>query len=217
MTGLKLHGHPLTFSERVRGRLFAWYAQHYFRYRIDFVFVHINKTGGTSIEQALGLPLRHRTATELRAQLGERIWTQRFKFAFVRNPWSRVASQYFYRVKTHQTNLGTNPIPFQEWVARAYEERDPQFRENERMFQPQVDWISDEAGNFLVDFIGRFEQLERDFTVVCSHLGRTASLPHAKKSFSRDHQDVYDERTAQIIAEAFAPDIEAFGYDFSDR
>ena len=85
------------------------------------------------------------------------------------------------------------------------------------MFQPQVDWISDESGNFLVDFIGRFEQLERDFTVVCSHLGRTAPLPHTKKSFSRDHQDVYDERTAQIIAEAFAPDIEAFGYDFSDR
>jgi hypothetical protein len=95
------------------------------KYLLDIVFVHINKTGGSSIETALGLPFQHRTALELRSYLGERRWRERFSFAFVRNPWDKVASHYAYRVTTNQTGLGDHHLPFNEWVRLAYGDRDP--------------------------------------------------------------------------------------------
>ena len=62
------------------------------RYWLDYSFVHINKTGGTSVVVALGLPFGHLTAREKIEQLGRERWDGRFTFAFVRNPWDRVAS-----------------------------------------------------------------------------------------------------------------------------
>src|SRR5687768_492427 len=126
------------------------------RYLSDVIFVHINKTGGTSIEQALGLRFQHKTALELRAELGRRNWERQFSFAFVRNPWDKVASHYRYRVKTNQTDLGTHTIPFDEWVRLAYGEQDAKYYDQPKMFMPQVDWISDEQGEIMVDFVGRF-------------------------------------------------------------
>ena len=38
----------------------------------DFIFIHINKTGGTSIEKALGLEKDHLTASEKKPLLESR-------------------------------------------------------------------------------------------------------------------------------------------------
>lgn len=40
----------------------------------DFIFIHINKTGGTSIEKALGLEKDHLTAAEKKAAIGKQKW-----------------------------------------------------------------------------------------------------------------------------------------------
>jgi chondroitin 4-sulfotransferase 11 len=183
-------------------------------YMYDFVFVHINKNGGRSIEAALRLPFQHLTALELRQQLGARRWEQRFSFAFVRNPWDRVASHYHYRVQTNQTGLRANPIPFGEWVVRAYGERDPLYYDKPQMFMPQVNWLSDEQGTIIVDYIGRFERLREDFDEVCRRIGRSASLPHVNRSANRDYRGLYTPETADIVARSFAPDIALFGYTF---
>jgi chondroitin 4-sulfotransferase 11 len=182
------------------------------KYVDGFVFVHINKTGGSSIEKALRLPFQHRTALELREHLGRDRWQRRFSFAFVRNPWDKVASHYFYRVKTNQTGLATVPVEFNEWVRRAYGERDPQYYDKPKMFLPQVDWISDEEGRQLVGFVGRFERLQADFRIVCERIGIDADLPHEKQSSNRDYRRVYTPASADIVAQWFAADIERFGY-----
>src|SRR5438477_13059262 len=106
--------------------LFAAFKERYFQ---DFVFIHINKTDGSSIEKALGVRHEHRTALEKRAQLGEKFWVKKFKFAVVRNPWDKVVSHYHYRVQTNQTVLGANPMGFPEWVRRAYGNQDPVLRQ----------------------------------------------------------------------------------------
>lgn len=86
-----------------------------------FVFVHIQKTAGTSIATALDPLLRwndvvlggtdlgeqvnlpykkrfglnkHSPAGEIRAVVGEEVWASYFKFTFVRHPYSRIASLY---------------------------------------------------------------------------------------------------------------------------
>lgn len=85
----------------------------------------MNKTAGSSIERALGLSFQQRTARELRDLVGRKRWEECFTFAFVRNPWDKVAWHYHFRVQTNQTFLGEDPIGFNEWVVRAYDERDP--------------------------------------------------------------------------------------------
>ena len=186
------------------------------RYLSDVIFVHINKTGGTSIEQALGLRFQHKTALELRAELGRRNWKRQFSFAFVRNPWDKVASHYRYRVKTNQTDLGTHTIPFDEWVRLAYGEQNPRYYDQPKMFMPQVDWISDEKGEIMVDFVGRFERLNEDFATVCAALKREASLPHLKETTRADYRRLYTPEAAEIVGRCFSKDIAQFGYTFDD-
>jgi hypothetical protein len=195
-------------------KLKDYHARFHTKYLADAIFVHINKTGGTSIEKALGLPFQHRTARELRAVLGERRWESRFSFAFVRNPWDKVASHYSYRVKTNQTGLRERTIPFGEWVRLTYGEQAAPYYDQPKMFMPQLHWIADESGRILVDFVGRFESLEGDFQTVCGKLGRTASLPHLKQSSAGDYRRLYDDQTAEIVGRWFAADLEAFGYRF---
>jgi chondroitin 4-sulfotransferase 11 len=184
------------------------------KYLLDVIFVHINKTGGSSIERALDLPFQHRTAQQLREDLGERRWKDRFSFAFVRNPWDKVASHYHYRVKTNQTGLGTHPVGFNEWVRLAYGERDPRYYDQPMMFMPQTDWITDSQGNVMIDYIGRFERLREDFGEVCTRIGRQAELPHEKASPNRSYRSEYTPETADIVARRFAADIALFGYSF---
>jgi hypothetical protein len=78
----------------------------------------------------------------------------------------------------------------------------------------QKDFVTDESGNLIVDFIGRFENLTEDFARVCRRIGISAQLPHRNKSGRGDYRGQYSDRTAQMIADAFRDDIEFFGYDF---
>ena len=70
----------------------------------DFIFIHINKTGGTSIEKALGLEKDHLTASEKKTAIGKQKWKKIYSFAFVRNPWDKVVSHYHHRVKMNITD-----------------------------------------------------------------------------------------------------------------
>ncbi|MGH7446771.1 MAG: sulfotransferase family 2 domain-containing protein [Longimicrobiales bacterium] len=185
------------------------------KYLLDVIFVHINKTGGSSIEAALGLPFQHCTAAELRTYLGQRRWQERFSFAFVRNPWDKVASHYAYRVKTNQTGLGDRHLEFKTWVRLAYGDREPRYHDQQKMFMPQTEWIADASGAILVNFVGRFERLNEDFAEVCRHTGRKGlKLPHLKRSAPYDYRRTYDDESAAIVAHWFAADIQQFGYTF---
>lgn len=98
-----------------------------------FVFVHIHKCAGTSIEVALAKPLRHNdivlgstksgekyqeffkrtiglnkhsTALEARQFLGEALYPKFFKFGFVRHPVDRLHSLYSYALRlAHDAEL----------------------------------------------------------------------------------------------------------------
>ena len=184
------------------------------RFLRPYVFIHINKTGGSSIERALGITQDHSTALEKHRQLGARVWERKFVFAIVRNPWDKVVSHYHYRVKTNQTGLGDNPISFRDWVLRCYRDQDPQYYDQPRMFMPQWHWLIDEQGQSLVDFVGRFENLDEDFATIAKRLSLGVSLGHVKPSSRGSYQSYYDDETQALIEKCFAEDIEAFGYRF---
>jgi hypothetical protein len=181
----------------------------------DLLFVHINKTGGSSIEEALDLRSRHRTALQIIGEVGLQTWRDCFTFTVVRNPWDKVVSHYAYRVQTNQTGLRDSPVPFGEWVREAYGNRNPRFYDKPMMFMPQLDWITDTEGGILVNFVARFESLQGDFERVCARIGRAPRmLPHRKSSQRGAYPEYYDEETRQIVARWFRRDIEAFDYRF---
>jgi hypothetical protein len=179
-----------------------------------FYFIHINKTAGTSIESALGLPPEHLTACEKIAQVGPEAWAQAFTFAVVRNPWDRVVSHYHFRVATNQTGLGDRHLSFTEWVSVCFRDQDPRYLDKPKMFMPQIEWVSDGNGLVLVDFIARFECLREDLGVVASTIGRDIELEHFYKTARSHYRDYFDDTARLVVAEWFSRDVEAFGYSF---
>ena len=185
-----------------------------YTYLEGFVFIHINKTGGSSIEKALNIPFEHKTALEKIEEIGPRRWNRKLSFTVVRNPWDKVVSHYHYRVKTNQTGLGQTPIGFNEWVKRAYGDQDPQYYDIPKMFMPQVQWIRDHSGNILVDEIIHFEDLENEFRQILDKLGKNVELPHEKKTDRSHYHEYYDQAAIETIRAWFKEDIESFGYHY---
>ena len=179
-----------------------------------YIFIHINKTAGSSIERALQLRFEHKTAAEKRGELGDWRWNRAFKFSFVRNPWDKALSHYNYRVATDQTGMGDRHIAFRDWILRAYGEHDPRYYDQPRMFMPQYSWLTDGDGRIAVDFVGRFESLEDDFAKVCNRIGANCRLPHLKRSPHGHYSRAYDAESRDCIATAFAADLSHFGYSY---
>lgn len=200
------------------------------------VFVHVQKTGGVSVQALLEqhwsdartLPgRRHQTyARILRTEPGLGDY---FSFGFVRNPWSRMVSWWEMTQWFKQRAAKGDPEalrhlednPFLAAVARDYatfEEfvlRGPE--EWPRLRRPQLRYLS--AGGRQVDFIGRTESLGADVVTVLERLGLAgeAGLPHRNRSRRRiQWRDYYDARTRARVAELFAPDVAEFGYTFEE-
>ena len=65
--------------------------------KTNFVFIHINKTAGTSINDNIKMYAKpHYTVKEVQEKIGPD-WFHAFTFTVVRNPYDRVVSQYVYR------------------------------------------------------------------------------------------------------------------------
>jgi hypothetical protein len=184
-----------------------------------FVFIHINKNAGTSIGHAIGLPKKqHLTVKEVIEMIGRAQWERAFRFTIVRNPWDKVVSHYNHRIKTNQTGLKDNPIPFKQWAAATYGAvKDPRYYDQPKMFQPQVEWLRDPEGRIELDLIGRFENLGDTFRRIAERIGVKVELPHLNRCERSDYRTFYDEETASVVGDWFKEDISRFDYTFDPR
>lgn len=183
------------------------------KYIHKFIFIHIPKTGGSSINFTLGIPREHVTAFELRGRIGAERWEKKFKFAFVRNPWDRaVSSFHFARIR----NSRFVALTFSDWLQLAYVERHPLYFDLPHSFSPQFDWINDRKEDVIVDFVGRFENLQQDFATVCERIGHPVveKLRHSNKTKHEDYRHYYRDKDVDLVAKWYKKDIEFFGYTF---
>lgn len=75
--------------------------------------------------------------------------------------------------------------------------------------------LYDESGHCLMNYIGRFERLEEDFAEVCSLIQADGvRLSHHNSSPHKDYRSYYDDATAQRVQDLFQEDIKEFGYAF---
>ena len=218
------------------------------------LFVHIPKTAGQSVESAFlenaglswmdrsrfllkknnsikkGPPrLAHLTATEYTAlgYLDVDVFSSLFKFCFVRNPFQRLVSEYQYQ----HSHIG-----FKKFVMEILPKllTDDYDRNNglNRHIMPQWKFIYDKKGKLLVDFVGRFENLQADFRVVTQKtMGKIVELPYRNASHhgfrekwfskikplqNKEHYSRhYDSESRNFVEEFYREDINFFGYEFN--
>jgi len=81
--------------------------------------------------------------------------------------------------------------------------------------RPQTAWLKDTSGKLAMDFIGRFEHLEHDFSVISQRLGfEDGDLPKVMMGDGSDYKSHYDQYSAEIIAKRYAEEIALFDYSF---
>tara|TARA_R110001592_G_scaffold130031_5_gene343041 strand:- start:1652 stop:2278 length:627 start_codon:yes stop_codon:yes gene_type:complete len=199
----------------------------------DFLYIAVAKTATTLIEDTICKNLKykqfnqvfvtagiekdlhkHSTMQEIQLRLPEvqKYW----KFAFVRNPYSRMVSWFSYLTqglngltaqKIHAKTYGTDYLlgDFKNFCNFA-----PFWVFNNQFFH-----LCDKDENIKIDFVGRYENLQEDLGIVCDKIGiPQQKLPRTNKSKHKHYTEYYDDETRQIVAEKYAKDIEYFGYEF---
>jgi len=137
-----------------------------------------------------------------------------FKFAFVRNPWDRLASCW------HDKVINKNLFQF-----------DDSERERMKKFENFVDFVSgldiDKCDRHLrsqsalidlnmVDYVGRMERFDDDACYIFKRLGLPEKEIVRKNvtSGKKAYREYYDERLAEKVERIYRKDIQIFGYTF---
>ncbi len=196
-----------------------------------FLFVHIPKTGGNSIQKILH-PFsedrivafaaqdgkdrfevqgrftyhKHATLADYHSRVPPELFAGLFKFCAVRNPWSRAISSYF------------SP---RRWLRRGatpcWSKAD--FLEMLAKLPPMVDFLKIDGQVQAMDEVIRYERLAERLPTVLGRIGLETDgrqLPHLNRSVAGDYRAYYegDQDLVDFVAERYREDIELFGYRF---
>ena len=200
--------------------------------RRAFVFVHVQKTGGSSVNKLLKahLPAEDRRSV---AKRHSPLWVilrkepqlaDYFIFGIVRDPWDRMVSWFnmidFYRQRYRKQgrSLEENGNPF--WMRCAQYEDFDEFilrgtEELARLRRPQIAYLRTPRRK--ADFVGRTENLRDDVAEAMKRIGLdTPPIGQFKKGPQEreSYRAYYNDATRRRVEEVFAKDLAAFGYQF---
>jgi len=209
-----------------------------------FLFIHVPKTGGNSIQNILAdysedtltadkeyqdgverfelsnstYKLRkHSKLTRYRKVLPTGIYRQLFKFATIRNPWDKMISMYF------SPHRGTGQWDREEFILLINNVPTlqdyvtlPSFRDRleKKLGLPARPRPLDRD----IDYLIRFENLNDDFKEVCKKTGLPAApeLPVHNRSIRKHYSSYYDDELRELVGRKFSNEIDYGGYRFSD-
>lgn len=203
-----------------------------------FIFIHIPRTAGTSIEETFledsNLIYRnkflhflfdnyiHESAffsffsshtTALNVSEKSKNYDAYFSFAISRNPYSWLVSVYHYTLNRFKNNENYFSDLF------PYIKQSKNFREfaiiiakNQTVKSFQKRFVVDENGKQIVEYIGKFEDLENEIEKIKRKVNVHKSLVHKNKSDHESFENYYDDELKDIIYEAFIDDFLFFNY-----
>lgn len=143
-----------------------------------------------------------------------------YTFGFVRNPFDRAVSSW--RFGGHGTSWNCTFKEFCKKISKINLTPD-----NGRAVGGDLIFHACEQHPFLIceknsiraDYIGRFENLEKDYNHVRKKLGLGhIEIPHRNNSNKNNthYTEHYDKETIKIISDVYAKDIEHFGYKYGE-
>lgn len=207
-----------------------------------YIFVHIPKTGGTSMARALearaqaddiligdtpkarrrrgrlkalnarGRLWKHSTLADIDGVLSPDEIAAQFTFTIVRNPWDRMVSYYHW---LRDQSFDHPAVGFaQELDFEGFVLHPHTAQSLSR--QPYGAYMRDVSGAERADLYLRLEHLIDDMTPLIAHLGFVPDVPHDNRSAARDsdYRHHYSDVTAAAVAGYAADDIARFGYRF---
>jgi len=195
-----------------------------------FVFIHIPKTGGTSIWRALKPTVKdlrylghvdkeHKQHGPL---IQECLKNNYFVSTCVRNPWDVMVSNYFYirkdgsfwhssdgstRYKLKVDHSLVKKLSFKQFIKKLEQGK----IKDKFVVRSQSSWIN----GIDMDDIIRFENINEGFRKICNKLELpNISLPKLNATEHKPYWEYYDDESQKLIANKYKDDIEQFGYEF---
>ncbi len=207
-----------------------------------YIFVHIPKTGGTSMAVALearaqrddillgdtpkakrrrarlthlssaGRLWKHSTLADIDGLVSQTDMTKMFVFTLVRNPWDRVVSYYHWLRDQHFDHPSVHRAKLLSFRDFVL---DPATRASLRQ-SPAQSYMTDARGDVRCNAYIRLEHLAQDILPLEAHLGFRLEIPHINMSErAGEWAEYYNRYSAEAVADSCRDDIERFGYQFS--
>ncbi|GAA0871231.1 sulfotransferase family 2 domain-containing protein [Gangjinia marincola] len=186
------------------------------------IFVHIPKNAGLSVCYTLfgNTGGSHRKLQHYQDIFPKTTFERYFKFAFVRNPWDRLVSTYFFLkeggitkkdalwARQHLGKFNDFESFVKGWLTEENISRSLHF-------QHQHVFLTKKNGQPGMDFIGRLENIDEDFSTIAKRLGIERTLRKRNTSSrKKDYHSYYTQETKAIVAQIYAKDISMFNYTF---
>lgn len=207
----------------------------------NYIFVHMPKTGGTSLALALedrahrddiligdtpkarkrkgrlknlqtkGRLWKHSTLADLDGVLSPDQMRGMFLTALVRNPWDRMVSYYHWLQNQNFAHPAVKLAKSAPFDLFARHGQTVQSFEA----SPARFYVTDAEGMECKAHFMRLEHLEEDLVAFEAHLGFQLNMPHANRSDRvKDYRSYYTDSLAEHVGKTCAEDIARFGYEF---
>jgi hypothetical protein len=180
------------------------------------VFLHPTKCGGKSIEQALfdrrpsNGSSDHSTAQEW-IKRGPTYFDTMFVFGWVRNPWDRLVSDFFWNKRVWEGQGKKVLDTFEDIMGRWDIPKTIQPRTR----QTQKSYFVNSDGVMVTNFVGKLENMQDDWKTLCEMIEiEHKPLPHTNTSKHEPYWTYYNDETRSIVAEAYKEDIDEFNHEF---
>ena len=191
-------------------------------YKSKTIFIHIPKTAGVSLAKAIYGDVTfegHRSFYFNSIALNIKN-EKYFSYAFIRNPFDRLYSAYKFlkkggmnhydrlAFKTHLSKFNN----FEDFVLNGLNKK--------LIYQithliPQYEYLCDKNGSILVDFVGRFENLDNDILLLSKKLKKNIKLNHHNYNKKLDYKEVYTDEMIDKVYLIYQRDIDVFKYTFN--
>ena len=190
-----------------------------------FIFVHLPKCAGNSINKALKIKGKregHRCLSDIQNILDKDIYENAVRFTVVRNPFDRLVSLYSFR-QNIKNWIYNPPYLFQE--GHTFEEWFWDFNIQciNRFYPPRkvgmVENIKDNSNEIGVDFILRYENLKNDWDNMFNELHMDVpNLPLLNNSVHKNYRQYYKcksgDKMIETVYKIYKDDFNFFKYKF---
>ncbi|WP_411339883.1 sulfotransferase family 2 domain-containing protein [Sphingopyxis sp. J-6] len=150
----------------------------------------------------------HISLAEVRPFLGEEMFSNYLKFAFVRNPFDRFVS-YCAFATSREGTFARDP----QRVMRHFLFVAPPHQHI--IFRPQHLFLTDRDGTLLADMLGKVEEMQQSYDAICARIGIASTpLDHANRSQRGAYRDYYNQELIDGVAKIYARDLDLFGYEY---